>query len=130
MNGCKWLRVRVASYAGGVLGVAFAGSAMLVATAPSASALTLNAPMVGVASTPDGGGYWMVGGDGGVFTFGDAQFHGSLPGQKVTPAKPIVGMAATPDGNGYWLVGADGGVFVFGDAGFYNSLPGVACHSE
>ena len=27
--------------------------------------------------TPDGNGYWLVASDGGIFTFGDAQFHGS-----------------------------------------------------
>ena len=32
----------------------------------------LNAPMVGMAATPDGKGYWLVGADGGVFAFGDA----------------------------------------------------------
>ena len=34
-------------------------------------------PIVGMAATPDGGGYWLVAGDGGVFTFGDAAFAGS-----------------------------------------------------
>ena len=29
-------------------------------------------PSSGIASTPDGGGYWLVAADGGVFTFGDA----------------------------------------------------------
>ena len=33
-------------------------------------------PIVGMAATPDGGGYWLVGADGGVFSFGDAVFHG------------------------------------------------------
>jgi len=28
-------------------------------------------------ATPDGGGYWLVGADGGVFAFGDARFFGS-----------------------------------------------------
>jgi len=32
---------------------------------------------VGMAATPDGGGYWLAGSNGGVYTFGDAQFHGS-----------------------------------------------------
>ncbi len=32
----------------------------------------------GIAATPDGGGYWLVAADGGVFTFGDATFAGSL----------------------------------------------------
>jgi L,D-peptidoglycan transpeptidase YkuD (ErfK/YbiS/YcfS/YnhG family) len=30
-----------------------------------------------MSSTSDGGGYWLVASDGGVFTFGDATFHGS-----------------------------------------------------
>ena len=28
-------------------------------------------------ATADGGGYWEVASDGGVFAFGDARFHGS-----------------------------------------------------
>ena len=43
-------------------------------------ALTLNKPVVGMAATPDGKGYWLVASDGGVFTFGDAQFYGSTGG--------------------------------------------------
>jgi hypothetical protein len=39
--------------------------------------ITPNAPIVDVAATPDGGGYWLLGADGGVFTFGDATFYGS-----------------------------------------------------
>jgi hypothetical protein len=70
-------------------------------------------------------GYDLVGGDGGVFAFGDAKSHGSLPGLGITPAKPIVGDAVTTDGAGYWLAGADGGVFAFGDAKSYGSLPGL-----
>ena len=75
----------------------------------------------GFALTLSGQGYWYAGTDGGVFSFGDASFYGSLPGEHVMPAAPIVGMARTPDGGGYWLLGADGGVFSFGDAGFYGS---------
>jgi hypothetical protein len=30
-----------------------------------------------MAATPDGGGYWLVASDGGVFTYGDAPFDGS-----------------------------------------------------
>src|SRR6516164_655376 len=43
----------------------------------SAGAIGLYAPIVGMAPTPDGGGYWLVALDGGVFTFGDAGFYGS-----------------------------------------------------
>jgi hypothetical protein len=87
------------------------------------SHITPAKPIVGIASTANGGGYWLAGADGGVFSFGSAGFHGSLAGQKL--AKPIVGIASAPDGNGYWLVGADGGVFAFGSAAFYGSLPAL-----
>ncbi len=79
----------------------------------------LNAPIVGMAPTPDGGGYWMVGGDGGVFASGDAGFYGSTGSLHLN--KPVVGMAAAPDGKGYWFVASDGGVFNYGSAGFYGS---------
>jgi len=32
----------------------------------------LSAPIVGMAATPDGKGYWMISFGGGVLTFGDA----------------------------------------------------------
>ena len=75
----------------------------------------LNQPIVGMAQTADGGGYWMVASDGGIFAYGDAGFYGSMGGSPLN--KPIVGMAATPDGKGYWLVAADGGIFAFGGRG-------------
>ena len=78
---------------------------------------------VEICSTPSGNGYWICGSDGGVFTFGDAQFCGSLG--DVELAAPIVGMTATPSGAGYWLLGKDGGVFNFGDAAFYGAATGV-----
>jgi 3D (Asp-Asp-Asp) domain-containing protein len=84
----------------------------------------LAAPVVAMARTPSGTGYWLAAADGGVFVYGDAAYHGSLGG--VALDKPIVGMAATPDGGGYWLVAADGGVFSFGDAAYHGSLGGVA----
>ena len=31
-----------------------------------------------MAATPDGGGYWLVGADGGIFSYGDAAFFGSV----------------------------------------------------
>ena len=40
--------------------------------------------------------------DGGIFSFGNAQFYGSEGGTQLNA--PVVGLAATPDGNGYWLV--------------------------
>ena len=71
----------------------------------------LNEPIVGMASTPDGKGYWEVASDGGLFAFGDAAFYGSMGGQPLN--KPIVGMTATPTGKGYWEVASDGGLFAF-----------------
>jgi hypothetical protein len=83
----------------------------------------LNAPIVGMAATPDGAGDWMVGRDGGVFSSGDAGFYGSTG--SLTLNKPVVGMAATPDGKGYWFVASDGGIFAYGDAGFYGSTGSI-----
>lgn len=94
-----------------------------VGGAPSfgpARGLRLNAGVVAMASTASGNGYWLTAADGGVFTFGDAHFDGSVASFSL--ARPIVGIAATPSGKGYWLVGSDGGVFAFGDAGFHGSL--------
>ena len=77
---------------------------------------------VGIASAPDGQGYWLVAADGGVFAFGTSSFYGSMGGLHL--GAPIVGIASTPDGRGYWLVAADGGLFAFGDAAFYGSMGG------
>jgi len=82
----------------------------------------LNKPIVGIVPTPDGGGYWLVAADGGVFSFGDAQFYGSMGGKPLS--SPVVGMAATPNGGGYWLVQADGGIIPFGNAQNYGSMAG------
>jgi len=68
-------------------------------------------------------GYWMGASDGGVFSFGGAQYYGSMGGHPLN--QPIVSMADTPDHKGYWLFAADGGVFAFGDATFFGSVPGV-----
>jgi hypothetical protein len=96
------------------------GGAMGLSGATSAGAVVLNAPIVTLAATPDGHGYWEVAADGGVFAFGDAGFYGSIGGQHLNAG--VVGLAATPDGHGYWEVAADGGVFAFGDASFYGSI--------
>jgi hypothetical protein len=69
--------------------------------------------------TPDGKGYWLVATDGGIFSFGDAQYYGSASAMHLN--RPIVGMDATPDGKGYWLVASDGGMFSYGDARYYGS---------
>jgi hypothetical protein len=72
---------------------------------------------------PPSGGYWEVASDGGVFSFGNAAFYGSMGGTRLNA--PIVGMSVTPDGGGYWLVASDGGVFSFGDATFFGSTGAI-----
>jgi hypothetical protein len=42
-------------------------------------------------ATADGGGYWFVAADGGVFSFGDAHFYGSTGNIHLN--QPVVGMA-------------------------------------
>jgi hypothetical protein len=82
-----------------------------------------NGTPVGMAATATGQGYWEVRSDGGVFSFGDAEFYGSTGGIRL--AQPIIGITATPTGKGYWLYAADGGVFSFGDAKFGGSLGAI-----
>ncbi len=83
----------------------------------------LNYPIVGIAPTKSGNGYWEAASDGGVFSFGDAKFYGSMGA--VTLNRPVVGIAATPTGNGYWMVASDGSVFTFGGAQSFGSEAGV-----
>jgi hypothetical protein len=75
-------------------------------------------PIVGMAATPDGGGYWEVARDGRVYPYGDAGYFGSASNEW---ASPIVGMVATPNGKGYWEVASDGRVYPYGDAGNFGS---------
>jgi hypothetical protein len=83
----------------------------------------LNSPVVGMAATPDGRGYWEVAADGGIFTFGNAGFYGSTGNRNLGAS--VAGMAATADGGGYWLAGSDGAIYPFGDAVNYGSNAGV-----
>ena len=84
---------------------------------------TPSPPVVPTASNDPHPGYWLVGSDGGIFSFGAATFHGST-GDLVLQ-RPVVGMVPTADHEGYWEVASDGGVFAFGDAGYYGSIPGI-----
>ena len=43
-------------------------------------------PIVGMAATPSGHGYWLVASDGGIFAFGDAGFLGSTGAHQAGPA--------------------------------------------
>ncbi len=113
----------------GLCACAAGGSSLLTGSAgasltppgalPTGAGMVLNSPIVDAAATPDGHGYWEDGADGGIFSFGDAQFFGSTGSLSLN--RPIVGMRSTSDGKGYWEVASDGGIFAFGDAGFRGS---------
>ena len=75
------------------------------------SPIALNRPIVGMAATPSGQGYWLVASDGGIFSFGDAHFYGSTGARSLN--RPIVGMAATPARGHYLLVASDEQTFRF-----------------
>jgi hypothetical protein len=70
--------------------------------------------------SPERGGYWLVGSDGGLFAFGGAGFYGSMGAVKLN--RPV--SAVVPGAAGYLMVGEDGGAFSFGDVDFFGSLGG------
>ena len=79
-------------------------------------------------ATPNGGGYWFVAADGGIFSYGDAQFYGARGGQNGTA--PVIGMAAMPDGGGYWVATSDGVAGMYGDApALASNVVGVGSNS-
>ena len=104
-----------------VMVLAAIGSVLVssVAAGPAEAAPIARAAVPATASH----GYWLVGRDGGIFSFGSAPFYGSTGNLQLQ--RPVVGITPTPDHHGYWLVAADGGIFAFGDAGFYGSIPGI-----
>ncbi len=53
----------------------------------------------------------MVINDGGIFSFGNAQFYGSTGGSP--PSTPVVGMTVDDVTGGYWIVDQAGQVFGF-----------------
>ena len=90
----------------------------------SSTSLTVNAPPPPPPPPPPPShGYWLVGSDGGIFSFGSAQFYGSMGG--IALQRPVVGIVPTRDRGGYWLDASDGGVFSFGDTQFHGSIPGL-----
>ena len=63
----------------------------------------MNEPIAGIAPTADGTGYWLVAEDGGIFTFGDAAFSGTL-GETGT----VAGIVVDPSTGDYTLVEVNG----------------------
>ncbi|HKY77480.1 MAG TPA: hypothetical protein VJS45_15135 [Acidimicrobiia bacterium] len=101
-----------------------AALALMVAFFAAPSSPNAGAQEAGTAENPTGEGYWVATSDGGVFTYGNAQFYGSMAGKKLRA--PITDIVPSPTGQGYWLVAEDGGVFSFGDATFFGSPADVA----
>ena len=85
-----------------------------------AAALSTTTSVAAARPVAPGPAYWLVGSDGGVFSYGRAHFAGSATGLGLQ--RSIAGMAITPSGKGYWLVAKDGGVFAFGDAPYLGGM--------
>jgi hypothetical protein len=66
----------------------------------STGAIALNQPVVGMATDPATGGYWLVAADGGVFNF-NAPFEGSQGGSGVPGT--FFGLLPDNGGSGYFL---------------------------
>jgi hypothetical protein len=71
-----------------------------------------------MAPTATGRGYWLVASDGGIFSFGDARFHGSA-GAMALPG-PVVAIGRSA--GGYRLAGTTGKVIPFGGATFHGPV--------
>ncbi len=101
---------------------------MSLATAPVAANAgytcvgTLKAAAVGMAATPDGGGYWVADSSGDIESCGDAP---SLSGPSGNIGG-IVAIAGVPGSSGFWLVSSRGNVVPFGTAKGYGDLSGMA----
>jgi hypothetical protein len=65
----------------------------------SAGGEKLRTSIASIAPSPSGGGYLLASRDGGVFTYGDAVFHGAATGH----LEPVTGIA-TSGSSGYWLL--------------------------
>jgi hypothetical protein len=85
-----------------------------VTTAPGGGTTSTTAPVN--VNPGNRSGYWMVGADGKVFNFGQAQKFGDAG---LTPGTQAVDLEPTITGNGYWVVDDAGGVARFGDALYY-----------
>jgi len=73
--------------------------------------------IVGMASSPDGHGYWIATASGTVFGFGDAVAYASA----LSPKGHVVAIVPSGVGVGYWLACSTGAVVAFGDASLRGS---------
>jgi hypothetical protein len=77
-----------------------------------------------------GRGYWIVGGDGSVRTYGNAKtYDASSAAHTINWSRAVVAMAPTPDADGYWLADSRGRVVAFGDARAYGGTANLPLHA-
>lgn len=89
-----------------------AGASQCNTTLPSGS-------VVGMATTPDGKGYWIASSNGTVASCGDAPAFGNGP-------NGVAAIASAPSGFGFWLATGSGAVYAFGSAAYHGGLaPGT-----
>ncbi len=90
-------------------------------------------------AAPSVSGYWLEGGDGGIFTFG-VPFEGSAasdtaqcpvnPPTRSMPNGSCWSMSPTSNGNGYWILNAYSGIiYPYGDAVSYGEPADTAAYS-
>jgi hypothetical protein len=83
--------------------------------------------IVGMATDPDGSGYWLADRNGCRWYYRAKSSYGSMCGIPLN--QPVVGIeeykAPTGSASGYWMVASDGGIFSFGSAPFHGSMGGV-----
>lgn len=92
---------------------------------PEEAMSKLNANIVAVCLRPQNDGYWLIGEDGGTFSFGAAPQLPDPEVGKLSGDSVITCAVATQSGQGLLLAGADGGVYALGDAKFFSSMPGI-----
>jgi alpha-tubulin suppressor-like RCC1 family protein len=75
----------------------------------------LNSPIVDARLTTTGNGYWMLAEDGGIFSFGDAKFSGSVPQRPSSEwlGEEIISFAPDLDGTGYVIAAKSGKAWWF-----------------
>lgn len=105
--------------------VAF-GAAELGANTPSGGVdnIKLNSPIISMAPSASGKGYYLLAADGGVFCLGDAQFFGSLGADGWNYPYKVVAMAPHPSGTGYFVVRSNGEVWGFPQS-LYDNMPAL-----
>ena len=105
-----WSAESIASIGGTLLAPPDAHSSTTARRAPAVLPhIESSQPVVGMAATPDGNGYWLVASDGGVFAFGDAPFYGSLAGTGMQ----VLGVVVSDDCS-YSEIDANGDAYPFG----------------